>query len=583
MKRYLKDNGILDSGKADTSAEYISNPRPPLSGHDDSQIGHIASPISLPNVSSHPITKPATTLDQLFAKFVNKQEEDLQTGGITVGGDNKAGLERLFGNMTVMDEDKQPSQDGEGSGSEDDALSRLLGAIGPSATPAPAKQQAPPPTTGKGGRLLAVLNQKAPPPPATAPSIPEPMALRHPQAPAAKPHQASLLAVLSSQSQSNSSTPSSDITVHGKPMSLPTSPRPASPAEADRKNKQRALLEMTIAGIGLDSNAPRQNESSGTYGHGPGHEYQPQHTTPPIHGQYSNNSAEPPRVTPPQTYGQQYRPPAQGGSQQQPQSYAPPPGAYYSNNQHQIHPQQQLQQQQVPPPPGQQNHNGGNGGGPSPGRNRGAPPPYESHYGQSGPNRPPPPHAVPVQPPHTVDYPHHHQPQSGYQARPSQPGPGAGQGYRPHQQVNQSYIPSGYQQPPQQPFAGASQSHQQQPQQQQQPFISPSQQHPQGQYYNTVNQPGPANYQAPPPRPPMPMPMTMPMPMAQHQYQPPSLPPPPQAPYPGSGSNHGQPFNPNANTGIGSVGHTGQMHQPIPKNGPQTGMLLAMLNDTRGR
>lgn len=481
--------------------------------------------------------------------------------------------------MTVAEEEKQQQQqDGEASGSEDDALSRLLGAIGPSATPAPMKQQAPPPTSGKGGRLLAVLNQKASPssqpaPSPTPPSVPEPMVSRYPQQPVAKPHQASLLAVLSSQGQSNSSTPSSDTTIHGKPMSLPTSPRPASPAEAERKNKQRALLEMTIAGIGLDSNAPRGNEgTSYGQGHGSGHhDYQPQHTTPPVHGSYGTNSVDPPRVTPPQTYGQQYRPPAP----QQPQSYAPPPGTYYSNNQ-----QHQPQQQQQQGPQGQQNHGGG---GPSPGRTRGAPPPYESHYaGQSGPSRPPPPpHAVPVQPPHTIDYSHHPQPQGMYQPRPPQPGPGVGQGYRLHQPINQPYIPSGFQQHPpplqlQQPFV-APQQHQQQ---QQQPFISPSQQHPPAQYYNN-NQGGPglANYQAPPPRP-----MPMPMPMASHQYQPPSMPPPPpQGQYAGTG--HGQPYNPvpNSNVNAGAPGHTGQMHQPIPKNGPQTGMLLAMLNDTRGR
>lgn len=525
LKRYLKDNGILDSGKSDHQVDHPSHHhRPPLSGHDDSQIGPISPPHTLPPVSSHPITQPATTLDQLFAKFVHKQEEDLQTGGMTVGTDNKAGLERLFGNLAV-DEEKQ--HDGEGSGSEDDALARLLGAIGPSATPAPAQTLQPPPSSGK-GKLLAVLNQKSTSVPPTA-ALSEPITPRQHQQVVAKPHQASLLAVLASQGQSQTSTPSSESTIHGKPTSLPTSPRPTSPTETERKSKQRALLEMTIAGIGLDSTSSRPSDS-GTYGQSPG---ESGHYSPPGPGpSYAPVNG---RAVPSQMYGgQQYRPPPPQPSNAQPASFAPPSGAYYSHN-----------GSQAAPPPHQQSFQGS---GHSPSRNRGAPPPYESHYaGPSGPSGPsalnrPPPHPVPVQPqpPPVVEHPSYQQAPVGYHPRPPQPGPGAGQGYRPHLPPNQQYMP---------------------PVQQPQQFGGPPPQAP-GTFYNPV---GVAGYQ-PPPRP-----------IAQQQYQPPPMPPPPQVPY--AGSNHAPMFNPANNNTV----HSGPMHQPVPKNGPQTGMLLAMLNEGRGR
>jgi hypothetical protein len=262
---------------------------------------------SIPTVSAHPITQPASTLDQLFAKFITKQEEDLQRQGPGGDEDNKEGLERLFGSVSSIDPAKHEE-------SEDDALARLLGAIGTSATPAPARQVSQQPDPGK-ARLLSVLNQK---PPGrvhpqsvgreTASSSSPPQA----DAPTPKPHTASLLAMLAPPSVPAPAAAST----HKAPLqslqpmhhSLPTTPRPTSTGEGDINNRQKALLDLTFGGLGLDSGTTSTHNDPAPHPAHQAAEYAAPTHTPPHLNQYNGG----PRISPSQ-HGQQqpqYRPPA---------------------------------------------------------------------------------------------------------------------------------------------------------------------------------------------------------------------------------------------------------------------------------
>jgi hypothetical protein len=366
---------------------------------------------SVPNVSSHPITQPATALDKLFANFVHSQEADLKRDGPGGDEDNRNGIERLFGNVSVSASEQARREE-----NEDDALARLLGAIGTSATPAPTQQhqQLEP---GK-SNLLSLFNQKTPAAPLPQPPPQQASPLQN-DSQTPKPHTANLLAMLASPAQAAAKSHHAAPMPQAQHDSLPTTPRPPSPPADDRINKQRALLEMTLAGLSLD------NTNSA---------HQTNHVQPLYHGadygsaNQTSTYHEPLRISPPQPpLQQQYRPPVQ------PAAFPPSSGAYYTSN---------------PAQPPQSHHSGPsypNGHGPSPPRIRGAPPPpYESHYGAPGPVRPMPP-VVPAQPVH--DYNPHGQ---GYYARPQPPIPTQGQSYRPHlppQPQQQQLFSSGFQQP----------------------------------------------------------------------------------------------------------------------------------------
>jgi hypothetical protein len=402
---------------------------------DDASVTSTIPVRSAPSVSAHPITGPVTALDKLFANFVHGQEADLQRSGPGGDDDNKDGLQRLFGNLTESEQARREEK-------EDDALARLLGAIGTSATPAPVIHQQPQLEPGKSS-LLSLLNQKIPATPQPPPQQASPQQ-HDSQTP--KPHTANLLAMLASPAPVAAKSPLVAPPATTQHVSLPTTPRPPSPPVDDRVNKQRALLEMTFASLGLDNTPTRQTSQAQPLYNGI------EYGNPVQPGLYH----EAPRSSPPQVpTQQQYRPPIQ------PVAFPPPSGAYYTSNAAQ---------------PPQTHHTGlsyPNGPGPSPPRTRGAPPPpYESHYGAPGPVRPMPP-VVPAQP--AQDYNSHGQ---GYYARPQPPIPTQGQSYRPH-------LPP----PP--------------PPQQQQPFNPGFQQSyapPQNSYQPTYG--GPAGYQATSQRPP---------------------------------------------------------------------------------
>ena len=403
LKHYLHSPNRHDRARSSNLQAAVRN--------DASVLPSTISVHSIPSVSSHPITEPVTALDKLFANFVHGQEADLQRGGSGGNEDNRDGLERLFGNLSVSASEQARKEE-----KEDDALARLLGAIGTSPTPAPAQQPRLEP--GKSS-LLSMLNQKTPSAPPRSPRQASPQQ-HDSQTP--KPHAANLLAMLAPPAQVQAKAQQSAPT-QTQHVSLTTTPRPPSPPADDRITKQRALLDMTLAGLGLDPTPVGQAS----------------HIQPTYigidHGISTQNNTyhDPPRITPPQTSSQQqYRPPAP------PAAFPPPSGAYYTSN-----PAQQAQHHYTSP-------SYPNGPGLSPPRNRGVPPPpYESHYGAPYPVRPMPP-VVPAQPVH--DYNSHTQ---GYYARSQPPIPAQGQTYRPHlppqssqqQQQQQQPFSSGFQQP----------------------------------------------------------------------------------------------------------------------------------------
>ncbi|OCF40735.1 hypothetical protein I317_05430 [Kwoniella heveanensis CBS 569] len=259
LKQWLKKNNIDPYMKPKKKNQ-------PQSQYRDLQPYHFDSPS--PQPASPALSKGSSALDDLFARFVHKQTEELNTpvDQAVVGSDNKAGLERLFGNLNVLKEEEESLTnkyegdltDKEREKKEDDALARLLGGLGGLQTPAPEAPK-PTPATQRQANILAVLNQR--PAPATT-FLQHSHDHSHATPTPAKPHQAKLLAMIAPPTASVSSTAS----LPAKPMSLPTSPRPPTPLqgaeEAERQAKARALLDMTIAGIGIDMpvNAAHQME-----------------------------------------------------------------------------------------------------------------------------------------------------------------------------------------------------------------------------------------------------------------------------------------------------------------------------------
>lgn len=233
------------------------------------------SPVPEASTPSRLPSRGSSALDQLFTKFIHKQEEEIMTPSraTALGSDNNAGLERLFGGLNVLQEEedslrqKQQTEE-EMRKKEDDALARLLGGVG-GTTP---QQDAPQPQpqsqvkTAKQTNLLAMLNQK----PSEARSSAKYQTSTQTQV---QPHHNKLLSLLSPHApppslQTNIATLSdsgaaAEIKASDAGAVATTSPPSARSAsgtknergETERQARARALLDMTVAGIGASSTA----------------------------------------------------------------------------------------------------------------------------------------------------------------------------------------------------------------------------------------------------------------------------------------------------------------------------------------
>jgi hypothetical protein len=246
LKRWLTDRGIALHPKrpSNTSAKQ-THPYPSIRPLETFAFD---SPPTSP-AQVNPIAA-SSALDNLFNRFINKQEQDLDSRahGPEIG-DNKAGLKRLFGDLNVLKaevgfEDKERKQ-------EDDALASLLGGLGMTPAPIP-----PVVTTQKQTKLLSLLNAPSPPP-----TSPPPASI--------KPHQASLLSVLSPKTTEKPSSTARPLKEPQSPISPSTQPQLMTVGEAGRTSRQRALLESITAGMttnvpGILDSGPPQGSSGFT-------------------------------------------------------------------------------------------------------------------------------------------------------------------------------------------------------------------------------------------------------------------------------------------------------------------------------
>ncbi|WRT63811.1 uncharacterized protein IL334_000736 [Kwoniella shivajii] len=356
LKHWLKEHGIDPYMKPKKKVQPASNYRDLQPYQFDSSSPHPASPV---------LSHSSSALDHLFSRFIHKQEEELSapTQQAVIGSDNKAGLERLFGNLNVLKEEEESLANKVDSGlsdhereqNEDDALARLLGGIGIAQTPAPQPPK-PTPATQNQNNLLAMLNSRPSGPSTSTQQV------RVPESPA-KPHQAKLLAMISPPPASAS------IKSHpSKPMSLPTSPRPSSAAgaveETQRQAKARALLDMTIAGIGIvvPANSAHQMESL-NMSHPA---FLPPLPQPGSAGRVNNvNSGTVTRITPP-------------GAGYMPSVHQPPPSTYTHSQGYRPTTQPPIGSYNGPRPPASTSNQPQVPYGASPHRISQPPPPYEA-------------------------------------------------------------------------------------------------------------------------------------------------------------------------------------------------------------
>lgn len=205
------------------------------------------SPSGIPPTPQIPtkVSNASSALDNLFTKFIHKQEQDLAEPGQSAikGGDEKGGLERLFGNIDVL---KEEAENAEKRREEDEELALLLGGVAVEPVKVVSRQQ---PASSKASKLLSLLN--TPPPMVPSPKIPRP---------ALQPHQSSLLAVLSPERKPPSPAlvttppnllhevlPTPSIYQQVEPTSI--SSLSQAPAVIDRERKQKALLDQIAAGV----------------------------------------------------------------------------------------------------------------------------------------------------------------------------------------------------------------------------------------------------------------------------------------------------------------------------------------------
>ncbi|WVQ62674.1 uncharacterized protein L199_000821 [Kwoniella botswanensis] len=356
LKHWLKGHGIDPYMKPKKKSQ-------PIAPYRDLQPYQFESPSSQP--ASPVPSRGSSALDHLFARFIHKQEEELSAPNqqAIVGSDNKAGLERLFGNLNVLKEEEESVShrhdgisDQERQKKEDNELARLLGGVGIAQTPAPEPPR-PTASTQKQSNLLAVLNTR----PSASNYYAHAQQAQPPSSPA-KPHQAKLSSMISPK-------PAGIINnqIGSKPVSLPTPPRPPSSTEdAQRQAKARALLDMTIAGIGIDVPANTAHQVDHV---NPSHsDFLPPLPQPGSAGRSSNTSGgSDTGITPP---GQGNMPPI----------HQPPPSTYAHNQGYRPNTQPPIGGYGPPrPPAGPMNHpSGGYGGSPNRSSQPPPPPPYEA-------------------------------------------------------------------------------------------------------------------------------------------------------------------------------------------------------------
>ncbi|TYJ51827.1 hypothetical protein B9479_007585 [Cryptococcus floricola] len=297
LKAWMKANGLNPHPKPRPKKPHVSQPTAsPGNFHRDikpfrfdafsgspsaSPQPHIPSP-----APSHFPSRGSSALDQLFSKFIHKQEEEILAPrqGDAVGSDNNAGLERLFGGLDVLKEEEQAMlerqrrsddhssrEDARRFQKEDDDLARLLAGVG---TPAPdlakllpRNQQAQRPTAQQQqqtqtqpkatqNHLLAMLNQKS------VGATPVPAGHSLPQA---QPHQSKLLHLISQPAHSPTQSPHHTAQSQSRPGSHPSSfGAGAEGTEEDRAARARALLEISFAGLGLGEGSSASSHTAGS-------------------------------------------------------------------------------------------------------------------------------------------------------------------------------------------------------------------------------------------------------------------------------------------------------------------------------
>lgn len=197
----------------------------------------------------------ASALDDLFGRFVHKQEEDLEVPekDTADGSDTKAGLERLFESLNNGSSKMKTDEE-----EEEDALARLLGTV--SVTPS-IKPHQPQPAYNYDRKQAKLLNSQ---PLLTVMQDPSSGVTLLDQRSPIKPHQASLLGILSPGPGPTATSPSpfldADLLVAQKTSPVVTAPKPhAMDPEARRAEKQRELLEQITGSLGV--NLPQQTQT----------------------------------------------------------------------------------------------------------------------------------------------------------------------------------------------------------------------------------------------------------------------------------------------------------------------------------
>lgn len=318
LKKWLAKNGINPYPPRPKEKQQHTNNIPGSAGKQGKE-RHL-QPFSFDDTYAA-AQQPATAIDHLFAKFIQKDE-----GVLALESDNARKLDQLFSNLDPKSAEQQAQER-----KEDDALASLLSGLSTVPASAPPPVVAAPPADPKQSKLLGILN------------APKAASSTTPASPPRSTHQSNLLSMLASP-------PKPGAALHATPS-------PAATGSADnyddRRSRQQALLE---ASFGSEFGAPQPNlsvpprshthsaaTSTGTYPTpnvapidmpspqnytNPGWHEPPQ--PPPQQPQFNQYSPETGYDGSPQRLGQYASPLQQPGQfvqpgyQQPPQQYLPP-------------------------------------------------------------------------------------------------------------------------------------------------------------------------------------------------------------------------------------------------------------------